>query len=62
MPGLWVHTSDLPVERLPPGKSFHLVTGLAMADRKSTFDAIITGRTAAGEAVREEAFVDTMGT
>lgn len=61
MNGFWVHTKDLPVPRLPPGKSFNLVVSLAMGDRKSAFDITITGRTENGDQVREVAFVDTIG-
>jgi hypothetical protein len=61
MPGLHVHSDDLPKERLPAGKSFQLMVLRSMGKVKDSFDVVITGRTEHGVAVREEAFVDTVG-
>jgi predicted nucleotide-binding protein len=61
MPGLQVHSGDLPKERLPAGKSFQLMVLRTMGKAKDSFDVVITGRTEHGVAVREEAFVDTVG-
>ncbi|WP_433057054.1 TIR domain-containing protein [Dactylosporangium sp. CS-033363] len=61
MGGVWMHSGDLPVKRLPAGKSFQLPVSLTMGDRKSAFDVTVTGRTDAGEEIREEIFIDTMG-
>jgi hypothetical protein len=61
MRGLQVHSEDLPKERLPAGKSFHLMVLRTMGAAKDSFDVVITGRTATGVPIREEAFVDTVG-
>ena len=50
-----------PVPRLPEGKSLTLDCSLTIPRNFSYFDLIITGRTAAGDPVREEAFVDLAG-
>lgn len=60
MPGLMVH-GDGPVARLPAGKSFHLYVARTFGGSASQFDVVISGRTADGQAVREEAFIDTVG-
>lgn len=60
MPGLIVG-GDEPVARLPAGKSFHVLAAKTFGMSRSQFDVVITGRTADGETVREEAFVDTVG-
>jgi len=49
------------VPKLPGGKSLTLLCALTMPRNVSYFDLVITGRTAAGDPVREEAFVDLAG-
>lgn len=61
MPGLTIYSNNLPVKRLPAGKSFHLMALKSAAERDDHFDVVITARTAEGEEIREEAFVDTVG-
>jgi predicted nucleotide-binding protein len=48
---------SLPIERLPPGKSVMLVCIQTMETDADYFDLVITGRTAAGDDVRQDAFV-----
>jgi predicted nucleotide-binding protein len=60
MPGLQIRASDLPVHRLPPGKSFMVHVIRSMGDQSDYFDVTITARTADGEPIREEAFVSVV--
>jgi hypothetical protein len=48
----------LPVPKLPPGKSLSIMCSLTLPRNFSYFDLVITGRTAAGNPVREEVFID----
>ena len=58
-----IHLVDpgLPVPRLPAGKSLMLYCGLTMPRNVDYFDLVITGRTAEGDPVREEAFLSLTG-
>jgi hypothetical protein len=55
--GFGVHSTDLPLRRLPPGKSHMLMCSLTLPRNVEYFDLVITGRTADGDSVHEEAFV-----
>lgn len=59
--GVHLIGSDLPLPRLPGGKSHMLLCTLSMPRNVSYLDLVITGRTAGGEPVREEAFVSLGG-
>ena len=59
--GFRIADPGFPVPKLPAGKSLTLICSLTMPRNVSFFDLAITGRTAAGDAVREEAFVDLAG-
>lgn len=59
--GIHVIDPGFPVPKLPGGKSLMLICSLTMPRNVSYFNLVITGHTAAGEAVREEAFVDLGG-
>lgn len=52
---------DLPVPKLPPGRSLSIGCSLTLPRNFSYFDLVITGRTAAGDQVREEVFIDLGG-
>jgi len=51
----------LPVPRLPSGRSLSITCSLTLPRNFSYFDLVITGRTAAGDPVREEVFIDVGG-
>jgi predicted nucleotide-binding protein len=59
--GFRVVDPGFPVPKLPGGKSLMLVCSLTMSRNASYFNLVMTGHTAAGDAVREEAFVDLAG-
>jgi predicted nucleotide-binding protein len=59
--GFRVVDPGFPVPKLPGGKSLMLVCSLTMSRNTSYFNLVMTGHTAAGDAVREEAFVDLAG-
>jgi hypothetical protein len=59
--GVHIFGNDLPVRRLPAGKSLMLACSLTLPRSSDYFDVVITGRTAGGDAVREEAFVSVLG-
>lgn len=59
--GFRVVDPGFPVPKLPGGKSLMLVCSLTMPRNASYFNLTMTGHTAAGDAVREEAFVDLAG-
>lgn len=56
--GFRIVDPGFPIPKLPGGKSLTLVCSLTMPRNVSYFDLVITGRTAAGDPVREEAFID----
>jgi hypothetical protein len=60
MPGFWIDTDDLPVNRLPAGKSFMIATTRSMGAANDYFDVVITARTSDGAEVREEAFISVV--
>lgn len=60
-PSFKVHTSTLPLKKLPPGKSVSLVASRVMGPGADHFDIIVTGHTPDGDPVREEAFVSLVG-
>jgi len=47
-----------PVPKLPAGKSLKIHCSLTVPRNFNYFDLTITGRTAAGDPVREDVFVD----
>ena len=49
--------ADLPIRRLPAGKSHMLLCWTAMPRNVEYFDLVIIGRTAGGDPINEEAFV-----
>jgi len=53
--------NNLPVPRLPSGKSIMLLCTRSMPSNADYFDLVITARTAAGDPVREEVFVSLVG-
>lgn len=59
--GVRIFGSDLPLPRLPAGKSHMLLCSLSMPRNVGYLDLVITGRTAGGDPVREEAFVSLGG-
>jgi predicted nucleotide-binding protein len=59
--GFYIVDPGFPVPKLPGGKSLSLVCSLTMPRNVSYFDLLITGHTAAGDPVHEEAFVDLAG-
>ena len=59
--GFHVIDPGFPVPKLPGGKSLMLVCSLTVPRNASYFNLVITGHTAAGDAVREEAFIDLAG-
>ncbi len=56
-----VYSDDLPLEKLPPGKSARLLTSRTMGPGKDHFDVRVTGRTADGTLVDEEVFLSLVG-
>jgi hypothetical protein len=59
--GFRIVDPGFPVPKLPSGKSLTLLVSLTLPRNVSYFDLIITGHTAAGDQVHEEAFVDLAG-
>lgn len=59
--GFRVMDPGFPVPKLPGGKSLMVVCSLTMSRNASYFNLVITGHTAEGDAVREDAFVDLAG-
>jgi Predicted nucleotide-binding protein containing TIR-like domain len=59
--GIRIFGSDLPLPRLPAGKSHMLLCSTTLARNVGYLDLVITGRTAGGDPVREEAFVSLAG-
>jgi hypothetical protein len=59
--GVRIFSDDLPLPRLPPGKSLMLLCSLTLPRNVGYLDLMITGRTAGGDPVREEAFVSLGG-
>jgi Predicted nucleotide-binding protein containing TIR-like domain len=59
--GVRIFSDDLPLPRLPAGKSHMLLCSLTMPRNVGYLDLVITGRTAGGDPVREEAFVSLGG-
>jgi hypothetical protein len=59
--GFRIVDPGFPVPKLPAGKSLTLVCSLTIPRNVSYFDLIITGRTAAGDPVREETFISLAG-
>jgi predicted nucleotide-binding protein len=59
--GFRIVDPGFPVPKLPGGKSLMMVCSLSMGLTASYFTLVMTGHTAAGDAVREEAFVDLAG-
>lgn len=60
-PGLIVMRNELPLKKLPAGKSFNLIAVRTMAPSLRQFEVTITGRTGDGESISVDAFVDTLG-
>jgi hypothetical protein len=56
--GFHVIDPGLPVPKLPSGKSFSIMCSTTLPRNFSYFDLVIMGRTAAGDPVREEVFID----
>ena len=56
--GLILQTAELPLRRLPAGKSLTLVCAKSMQLSSTAFDLIVTGRTTDGTILREELYVD----
>lgn len=56
--GFRIVDPGFPVPKLPGGKSLSLICSLTMPRNVAYFDLVITGHTAAGDPVREEAFID----
>ena len=56
--GFHIVDPGFPVPKLPPGKSLLIMCSLTVPRNFSYFDLVITGRTAAGDPIREEVFVD----
>ena len=59
--GVRIFSDDLPLPRLPAGKSHMLLCSLTMPRNVGYLDLVIIGRTAGGDPVREEAFVSLGG-
>jgi Predicted nucleotide-binding protein containing TIR-like domain len=59
--GFHIVDAGFPVPKLPQGKSLTLLCSLTVPRNFSYFDLVVTGRTATGDPVREEAFVDLAG-
>jgi len=59
--GFQILGHDLPLARLPAGKSARLICSRTMPSNASNFDIIITGKTAEGKTIREEAFISLVG-
>nr|WP_211244430.1 nucleotide-binding protein [Actinospica robiniae] len=59
--GFRIISQDLPLTRLPAGKSAHLVCSRTMPSNASHFDVTITGHTAEGKPIRKECFISLVG-
>jgi hypothetical protein len=59
--GVRIFSDDLPLPRLPAGKSLMLLCSLTLPRNVGYLDLVITGRTTGGDPVREEAFVSLGG-
>jgi predicted nucleotide-binding protein len=60
-PSFHVMTDNLPVKRLPPGKSVSFSASRSMGPGSDSFEIKISGRTPDGEPVEEYAFIDLAG-
>lgn len=56
--GFRIVDPGFPIAKLPAGKTLTLLCSLTMPRNFTFFDLTITGRTAAGESVRQEVFID----
>ena len=59
--GFRIFTNDLPLKRLPGGRSIMLRCSLTMPRNSDNFDIILTGKTDEGQPVREEVFISLVG-
>jgi predicted nucleotide-binding protein len=59
--GFHLVANSLPIKRLPAGKSAFLICARAMPSNADHFDVVLTGKTADGDSVREDAFVSLAG-
>ena len=60
-PAFSVRTSELPIAKLPPGKTANFPTSRSMAPGADHFELTITGRTPDGEPVEQTAFISLAG-
>lgn len=60
-PSFHVVADDLPVAKLPPGKSVAFIASRSMGGGASHFEIKVTGKTPDGDSIIEEAFVSLTG-